>query len=332
MSDRIGVGVIGCGPMGRIHARSLATIIRGAHLVAVADLDRGLAEATATDANAESKYGSVDELIADSSIEAVVIATPPETHSELIERAATAGKHVLCEKPVAVTLEETDAAIAAAGRQGVKLMIGFNRRFDATIVAVREAITSDKVGRLYTLRIVSRDPAAGTRTPQGARDLFLDTTIHDFDMARHLSGEEVESVYVAGAQMGRARGNPDTAVTVLRLTSGAVVTIDNSRLSAHGYDQRVEVFGSEGAISSANVVPHQTVLQRAEGALTPRPFEFFAERYAASYAAEMQAFIDCVRGNTPPPVTGADGRAALVLALAAQLSYQERRPVALSEI
>jgi myo-inositol 2-dehydrogenase/D-chiro-inositol 1-dehydrogenase len=323
--------VVGCGPMGRIHARNIAAA-RDAELVAVADVEAELARAVAEESAPDRVYAHEQAVLDDGEIDAVVLATQPETHADLLAATARAGKHILCEKPVGVSIQETDSALRAVDAAGVKLMIGFNRRFDPTFGRIKSTIESGGVGQLCTLHIFSRDPAAGTTSPQGARDLFLDTSIHDFDLVRFMSGEEVESVQVSGRQFGEGRGDPDTAITVLTLPSGAVAVIDNSRLSAHGYDQRIEAFGLAGEASAPNVRTHSVTVSGPEGALCAPPMPFFTERYAVSYAAELEAFIDCLQNNSDPPVSGADGRAALVLAIAAQRSYREGRAVAVAEL
>ena len=323
--------VVGCGAMGRIHARNIAAA-RDAELVAVADVEADLARKVAEESAPHRVYAHEQAVLDDAEIDAVVLATQPETHADLIGTAARAGKHILCEKPVGVSISETDSALRAVETAGVKLMVGFNRRFDPTFGRLKAIVDSGGVGALCTLHIFSRDPATGTASAQGARDLFLDTSIHDFDMVRFLSGEEVESVQVSGKQFGEGRGDPDTAITVLTLASGAVAVIDNSRLSAHGYDQRIEAFGLAGEASAPNVRTHNVTVSGPEGAHATPPMPFFTERYAVSYGAELDAFIDCLQNNSDPAVSGADGRAALLLAIAAQRSYREGRAVAVAEL
>jgi myo-inositol 2-dehydrogenase/D-chiro-inositol 1-dehydrogenase len=323
--------VIGYGPMGRIHAASLAGI-RGARLVAIAELDATLARTAAEQVGPDRIYAHEQAVLDDAEIDAVVIATPPETHADLIAASARAGKHILCEKPVGVMLGETDSALRAVESSGVKLMIAFNRRFDPGFRRLHEVISEGAIGTLFTLHIFSRDPATGTDTQQGARDLFLDTTIHDFDLVRFLSGEEVSRVEVVGRQFGQGRGDPDTAVTLVTLESGAIAVIDNSRLSAHGYDQRAEVFGSNGEASTPNVLAHAVTLRGPGGSVGAPPLPFFTERYAESYRAELEAFVHCLEKDTNSPIPGADGRAALLLAIAAQRSHREGRAVAMSEL
>jgi myo-inositol 2-dehydrogenase/D-chiro-inositol 1-dehydrogenase len=325
--DRVQIGLIGAGVMGHIHARSISSHLDGAALVAVADLDPGKASGCAEEFGVSRAYTGYREMVADPSIDAVVICTPGNTHAEIIEAAANAEKHIFCEKPIDWDLAVVDRALKAVERAGVKLQVGFQRRFDGEFQRVREVVDSGEIGRPQILRLISRDPASPYAGPKREGDLYFDTTIHDLDMARFLTGEEVESVVSFGAAMGLAEegagDDPDTAVTLLRLTSGAIASIDNSRRSNH-YDQRVEVFGPGGVACVEN--------QLDPPAKTDDDAPFFAQRYRDSYVAEMRAFVACVLNNRQPGVTGNDGRAALVLALAALRSYREGRAVAVSEI
>ena len=327
----LGIGLIGTGAIGRLHAEHLASRVPGARLVAISDIDPVAAAACVAQCDVSAVYEDYRRLLANPAVEAVAICSPPDTHAEIIEAAAAAGKHIFCEKPVDCELAKIDHALAAVAKAGVKLQVGFNRRFDANFRHAHETVASGKIGRPYILHIVSRDPrpadVSNTRETAG---LFLDMTIHDFDMARYLMGSEVVEVYVLADKMAGV-GDLDTALISLRFANGAFGTIDNGQ-TAYGYDQRVEVFGSGGSIAFENERPHRATLTDREGSHAPRPLHFFVERYAASYLAEMIAFVDCVLQDTDAAVTGADGRAAVVIALAAQRSYDEGRPVLLSEV
>ncbi len=326
----IGFGVIGAGAIGRLHARHLTSSVPGARLVAVSDVVHAAADACAQETGAKA-YADPSGLLGDEQVDAIVVASPPDTHAAIIEAAAAAGKQIFCEKPVDCEINKIDRALAAVERAGVKLQIGFNRRFDANYRAAHEAVASGKVGRPLIVHIVSRDPklpaVSDTRDVAG---MFLDMTIHDFDMARYLTGSEAASVYALGGAMLDGAGELDTALVTLRMTNGAIVTIDNGQ-TAYGYDQRVEVFGTEGMVSTENEKPHSATLTDGAGTHSVLPLYFFIERYAESYARELRAFVECIQENTEPPVTGADGRIAAVIALAAQRSYEEGRPVVLSE-
>jgi len=219
----------------------------------------------------------------------------------------------------------------------VKFQVGFNRRFDPNFRRVRDLVAEGKVGQPHLLRITSRDPGPPPlEYVKASGGIFLDMTIHDFDMARFLMGSEVEEIYAAGAvlvdpQIGKL-GDLDTALITLRFSSGAIGAIDNSRKAVYGYDQRVEVFGSAGMAAAANETPDRHSFSNAEGVHGPLPLYFFLERYLESYRAEMQAFVDCVLQDKTPPVTGLDGRIPVVMGLAARKSATENRPVRLSEI
>jgi len=267
----------------------------------------------------------------------VLICSSTDTHSELVVQAAEAGKHIFCEKPIDHTLARIDRALAAVERAGVKFQVGFNRRFDANFARVRQAVVSGEIGTPHLMHIVSRDPAPPPISyVKVSGGMFLDMTIHDFDMARFLIGDEVEEIYTAAGvrvdpEIGKA-GDVDTAVILLRFRNGVVGTIDNSRKAVYGYDQRAEVFGSAGAIATANVHPNLAVVSTAANVRRDLPLNFFMERYTESFANELRGFVEAVVEDKPTPVNGHDGRVPVVMALAARKSYEEGRPVKLSEV
>ena len=337
VSSNVRVGVIGAGRIGAIHAENLAGRVPGAEVGAIADINVVAAQALAARLHVPAAAADYRSVLEDPSIQAVIICSSTDTHARLIEEAAAAGKHIFCEKPIDFDLARTDRALAAAARAGVKLQIGFNRRFDPNFRKAREVVAGGQIGAPHLLRITSRDPAPPPldyiRVSGG---LFLDMAIHDFDMARFLMDSEVVEVFATGAVLvdpaiGEA-GDVDTAVTTLRFANGAIGAIDNSRRAVYGYDQRVEVFGSAGAVAISNNAADNAVVSDAQGVHAGRPLYFFLERYAESYAAEMKAFIAAVQQDMTPPVTGAAGRAAVVLGLAAKKSLAENRPVRVDEI
>jgi myo-inositol 2-dehydrogenase/D-chiro-inositol 1-dehydrogenase len=272
-----------------------------------------------------------------SEIQAVVICSSTDTHARIIEEAAQARKHIFCEKPIALDLASIDQALETVARAGVKLQIGFNRRFDASYRRVRQAVEQGEVGQLHQLHIISRDPApppiAYIRVSGG---LFLDMTIHDFDMARFLIGSEVDEIFtMAGVMVDPAigeAGDVDTAIVLLHFTNGVIGTIENSRCAAYGYDQRVEVLGSAGAVWTENNYPNTAIISDSRSIRRDLPLHFFVERYTESYVTEMESFVDAVLHDKPVPVTGYDGRVPVVMGLAAKKSLVEHRPVRLSEI
>jgi len=323
------IGVIGAGAIGAVHAANLARRVPGARLVAVADVDREKAEACAADNEADEAYTSDIELLAHSDLAAVIVCTPPETHAGIIEAAAAAGKHVFCEKPLERTLDRADAALAAVEKAGVRFFIGLNRRYDPRFLRLHDAVQAGEAGRPLTAHFISQDPVDGQAdSPNPPGDLFFSTTVHDLDFAGVVMRSPVESVYAAGGVMAEGNGpaidDPDTAITLLRFAGGASGTIDNSRV-APGYDQRIEVLGTAGAVRADNP-------RADEGDATGGATPFFLERYGESYIAEMRAFVDCVRGDTPSPVGPKAARVSQVLAEAAWRSYREERPVTVREI
>ncbi len=272
------------------------------------------------------------QVLEDPEIEAVVITTPSDTHVEMIMAAARAGKQIFCEKPVAFEAEEVATAITAAGKAGVQLQVGFNRRFDPDFMAVKAAVEAGKIGTPQIIRITNRDPLRPNLDfiPDSG-GLFMDFSIHDFDMVRFLSGCEVEEVFALGAvlidsEIGKL-GDIDTALITLRLADGALCIIDLSRETHYGYDQQVEVFGSGGSISARNTTPTNTIMRTAQGVFTEKPHNSFVERYEVAFVAELRSFFVGVREGTPPSVTGEDALAAVRIAQAAQQSREQNRPV-----
>ncbi len=337
MNKTLNCGIIGAGRIGKVHAETLAFRTPGARLAAIADVNRAAAEPLAARCGAARVYQRAEDLFADRDIDAVLICSSTDTHSAMIVQAARAGKHVFCEKPIDHTLAGIDAALAAVDKAGVKLQVGFNRRFDANFRRVREAVVRGEIGAPHLLHIVSRDPAPPPLSyVKVSGGMFLDMTIHDFDMARFLIGDEVQEIYTAGGVMVDpdigAAGDLDTAVIVLRFKNGVIGTIDNSRKAPYGYDQRVEILGSEGSIATANVYPNEAVVSTAASVRRDLPLNFFMDRYTQSFTDELRAFIQAVAEDKPVPVTGMDGRIPVVMALAARKSYDERRPVRLEEI
>lgn len=337
MSKMLQIGLIGAGRIAQAHAATVAYRISNAQLAAVTDPIAAAAQSIAAKFSIPTIAPNYQAILADSRIDAILICTPTDTHAEIMKAAARAGKQIFCEKPVALTLAATDDALKVVNESGVKLQLGFNRRFDANYARVRKAITNGEIGTPRILHIISRDPApppiSYVKTSGG---IFLDMTIHDWDMARFLSGSEVDEVYVQGGVMvdpaiGEA-GDIDTHVTLLRFANGMIGTIDNCRQAVYGYDQRVEVLGSKGAFQTENNFPNSGVLSGANAIQRDLPLNFFMERYMDAYAAEIAAFVDAVVNDTPTLVNGNDGRMALLVGLAALKSYQEGRPVKVAEI
>jgi myo-inositol 2-dehydrogenase/D-chiro-inositol 1-dehydrogenase len=337
MSDKVPIAVIGAGRIGRLHAEHLAYRIGGARLVAITDIRKKAAEECAATLGVPQAFQDHRRVLDDPEVQAVVICSSTDTHASLIEEAAAAGKHIFCEKPIALDLTQIDGALAEVAAARVKLQVGFNRRFDSNFRRIWELVREGKIGELHLLRITSRDPAPPpVDYIKVSGGIFLDMMIHDFDMARYIVDDEVEELYAVGGvridpKIGEA-GDIDTTVVTLKFANGCFGTIDNSRQAVYGYDQRVEVFGSKGMANTENNTPNRTRLNTGEAVLEDLPLYFFMERYTESYLKEMNAFIECIREDKDPPVTGRDARVPVVMGKAARLSYEQNRPVALSEI
>lgn len=337
MTESLNIGLIGAGRIGQVHAATLTYRIPSARLLAVADVNLAAAQATAVRFGIPSATDDAQALLNHPEIDAVLICSVTATHAPYIEAAAAAGKHIFCEKPIALNLAQIDRALAAVQRAGVKLQVGFNRRFDANFGRVRQAIVSGEIGQPALLHIISRDPGPPPiEYIKGSGGMFMDMTIHDFDMARFLIGAEVEEIYVQAAvtvdpAIGEA-GDVDTAVIMLKFANGVIGTIDNCRRASYGYDQRVEVLGSLGAVATANNYPNSAVISDGASVRRDLPLNFFMDRYTESFANEITAFVDAILHGQPTLVTGLDGRAPVVMGLAAWQSAREGWPVKLSEI
>jgi len=331
------LGLIGAGRIGRLHADHLTTRIPAVEVLMVADAFEAAARECAARCAIPDFSQDYRDVLAHPDIEAVIICSSTDTHARVIKEAARAGKHIFCEKPIALDLASIDDALAEVEQAGVALQVGFNRRFDASYRRVRRALEEDEIGTPLVVHIISRDPAPPpVEYIRVSGGLFLDMTIHDFDMARYLIGSDVEEVSACAHALDAPdiaeAGDVSNAVVLLRFTNGVIGTISNSRHAPYGYDQRVEVLGSRGAISIENNYPNTAIISDAHSVRRDLPLHFFTERYGESFVAEMAAFVECVRSGTPVPVSGSDGRAPVVMALAAQKSLLEHRPVRLSEL
>ena len=334
---KIRVGVIGTGRIGRLHIKHIAQNIPEAELVALCSLDPPSMDSLAEQFNVAQTTDEYTELLTDPQIDAVLITSATNTHVEISQAAAKAGKHIFCEKPIALDLKQIDETLAIVEETGVKFQVGFQRRFDASFMRIREAVASGEIGEPHIMRITSRDPAPPPiEYIQVSGGIFLDMTIHDFDMARYLIEDEVVEIYATGGvrvdpAIGAA-GDIDTAVITLQFKNGVIATIDNSREATYGYDQRVEVFGSKGMVMATNPLRDTVTFTGSKETRAALPPYFFVERYKAAYLSELKAFCACIQDGTPPPVTGEDGRAPVVIGLTALKSFRENRPVLLSEI
>ena len=334
--EKLKVGIIGAGRIGQVHAKSITYHIPQAEIVAVSDIFVDGAKKLAEELGSPTYYQDYHEILNNPEIKAVLICSSTDTHADIAIEAAKAGKHIFCEKPVDLTIAKIKAVIKAVDEAGVKLQIGFNRRYDHNFAHIKDLANKGKIGELQTIKITSRDPEPPPVSyVKVSGGIFLDMTVHDFDMARFIGGE-VEELYANAAvtvdpAIGEA-GDVDTALVTLKFKNGAVGVIDNCRRAAYGYDQRLEVFGKKGQASAANDTPTNVEFIDENGAVTDKPLYFFLERYMASFTAEMTEFIDCVLNDKETKTTVYDGLEALRLGLAAKLSVAENRPVKLSEI
>ncbi len=334
---QLNIGIIGAGRIGKVHMQSITYNVPKARVLGITDVFKDGLQELADKYGIPKVYADYKEMLADSEIDAVLVCSSTDTHADISIEAAQAGKHVFCEKPVDLTPEKVQAVIDAVAKAGVKLQVGFNRRFDHNFAHVRSLINEGKVGNLELIKITSRDPEpppAEYAAVSGG--MFLDMTIHDFDMARFLAGSDVTEVYASAAclvdpAIGEA-GDIDTAIINLKFENGALGVIDNSRRAAYGYDQRIEVFGSLGAAMAANDTPTNVTVMNADGVTTDKPLYFFLERYMQSFRDEMIQFVDAVLEDKPTPTTGNDGLNSILVALAAKKSVAEGRPVKISEI
>lgn len=333
-ADTVGIGVIGCGRIGQVHARTISRL-QGAKLIGVADPLEDFGRRVASDYNTVW-HRDWETLLSDPDLRGIVIGSPTPFHAEQILKAAAAGKDIFCEKPISNDLAVIDKCVDAVERAGVRLLVGFQRRFDSNFIRVKAEVEAGAIGEVRMFHIVSRDPAppsADYLSKSGG--IFLDMTSHDFDMARFVTGAEIDEVFVTGAAFedaAKQANDLDSAITVLKMSNGTFGTIDNSRRCAYGYDQRIEVFGSKGSVVGNNKAPDTVVVSGIPGIVSGLPYSFFMDRYTQAYAGAMTEFVNMIKEGNPPSVTGKDGRAPIVAGMAAALSAKERRPVKLAEV
>jgi len=334
----IRVGLIGAGRMGKVYAHTLAFSVAEVDLVAVADADPQIAQETAARYGAKAWYADYRKLLEQKDIQAVVIATPTHTHVDVVKAAAASGKEIFCEKPLGMTLQGCDEAIAAAGEAGVRLMVGFMRRYDAAYRLAKRKIDEGVIGNPVMFKAVSRDPKRTSlefARRENSGGLILDMGIHDFDLARWLMGSEVERTYSEGGCLVYPElkdvGDIDNAVVNLKFVNGAVGNLDVSRNAVYGYDIRTEILGSQGALLIGKDRQTDTLVLTREG-VTHDTVPYFMERFGEAYAEEIRDFIDCIVAGHEPNVTGLDARAATAIGIAAIRSLDEGRPVWVSEV
>ncbi|HLT50998.1 MAG TPA: inositol 2-dehydrogenase [Arenibacter sp.] len=332
---KIKFAVAGLGRIGKIHLNNLLQMDQ-VEVVAVMDpLEES--QQYAKERNIAFIATTFGEMLGMTEFDAVVICSPTDTHADYVEIAAKAGIHIFCEKPLDLSLKRVMEVLQVVERTNIKLMLGFNRRFDKEFRKVQELVRDGAVGEPHLVKITSRDPGAPPVSYiEKSGGLFLDMTIHDFDMARFVVGKEVAEVYAKGAVLidpliGEA-GDIDTAVITLTYTDGTMAIIDNSREAAYGYDQRIEVFGSKGMVQANNNFMDSHRLYTKKGIEAALPLHFFLERYADAYRAEMSDYVKSLKNGEKVPVDGKDGLSSLKIGLAALKSLKEERPVRIDEI
>jgi len=330
--------IIGAGRIGRVHIANISAGVPEMEIKIVADpyMDKE-GEAFIKGYGVPVITKDVEGIFADSEVEAVLICSSTDTHTDYILKAAAAGKHIFCEKPVDHDVHRVRLALDAVKKAGVKMQIGFVRRFDHNHRAVYDAVREGKIGTPHILRISSRDPEPPTiEYVRSSGGIFYDMMIHDFDMIRFLAGCEVTEVYANGAVLIDpaigAEGDVDTAIVTLTFENGAIGVIDNSRQAVYGYDQRLEVFGSEGAVRNENDIPNTAVISRADCTFFGTPYQIMWDRYTQAFIDEMRAFAHAVINDEVPQVTDLDGLYPVLMAAAASRSLKELRPVKITEV
>jgi myo-inositol 2-dehydrogenase/D-chiro-inositol 1-dehydrogenase len=338
MGENVRIGLIGVGRIGKLHGNNLIRSVKGAKIEAVSDV------ALSTEQRSWAKNYSINKvfsdpapIMADKDIDAVFICSSTDTHADLIIAAARAGKHIFCEKPIHTDVNVIKKVLNEVERAGVKLQVGFVRRFDHNHKKVRDTVASGSLGKPHVVKITSRDPEPQSLSYVATSGgIFMDMTIHDFDMARYLSGSEVTEVTAYGSVLidpaVKQFGDIDTAIVMMKFENAALGVIDNSRAARYGYDQRTEVHCDKGCVQVANDLKDTSMISTADGVFCERPTWFFLERYNDAFITEAQAFVDSVANDTEPLVTGKDGLMAVYIAKAAGMSLKENRPVRLSEL
>ena len=328
MSRKLRIGVIGAGRIGKLHSNNLATRVPNAELAAISDVYEPAAKELAEKLGVPNYYNDYHKILEDPPIDAVFICSSTDTHSPISIEAAKAGKHIFCEKPIDHDLDKIKAVLEEVKKAGVKYQVGFNRRFDRNFKHVHEVVQSGGIGDVQIVKVTSRDPEAPPLSyVKVSGGIFVDMTIHDFDMVRYLSGSEVEEVSAVGAclvnpEIGQA-GDVDTCIITLKFANGALGVIDNSRQAVYGYDQRIEVFGSKGCITADNETPNNTTLYTADGVQKEKPLWFFLERYNDAFIAEENSFVDACLNGTDTVVGAFDGLQPVLIAIAAKESCEK---------
>lgn len=334
--NNVNIGILGIGRIGKIHLQNLVTKIDNALVVAAVNPSLE-GQAFAEKYNIPHVSSDADIIFNNPDIDAVMICSPSDTHAAYITRAAESGKAIFCEKPLDLSLSKIQEILAITKKYNVPLMVAFNQRFDPDFSKVKTMVEDGKIGDLRTLKITSRDPAPPPISYiKSSGGMFLDMTIHDFDMARYIANSEAKEVYAQGRNLVdpaiKKAGDIDSGIVLISFENGVSAVIENSRQASYGYDQRLEAFGSKGMVQADNNLKDTHRFWNKDGIHKSRLLDFFIDRYQESYLNETNAFIQSLLDGKNPPATGEDGLKATLIALAANKSMAENRPVKISEI
>ncbi|MCW1305926.1 MAG: inositol 2-dehydrogenase [Candidatus Parvarchaeota archaeon] len=334
--SKVRVGIIGAGRIGKIHTENLLSRIQEAEIISIADVDLNKTKEWANNVGINKIFSDPKDVIHDPDIDAVVICSPTNTHSDLIIESAKAKKHIFCEKPIDFDLNRIKMALKEVDKYGVKLQIGFNRRFDHNFRKIHQLVESGQLGDVHIINITSRDPdLPSMEYLKNSGGIFMDMTIHDFDMARYIANSEVDEIYASGSVLIDPKikeiKDYDTAVSILKFKNGVTCIIDNSRKAAYGYDQRIEVFGSKGSALAYNDTPTNVIVSDEKAVCMDKPLYFFLERYKESFVQEMKSFINSVLKDEKPLVSGIDGLKAAVIASFASKSVMQKMPLRIED-
>ena len=338
MSKKLRIGLLGAGRIGKLHGTNIQNFVPDAEVTILADpfLNPDM-EAWAAGIGITKCTKDPEEVFASQDVDAVFICSSTDTHADFIIKAAAAGKHIFCEKPIHTDIARIKEALEAVEKAGVKLQVGFVRRFDRSHKAVRDVVASGKLGKPYVVKVCSRDPGAPPMEyVKVSGGIFLDMMIHDFDMVRYLSGSDVVEVSTTGAVLVDPQfadyDDVDTAIVTLKFANGAIGVIDNCRQAPYGYDQRLEVLCEKGSVQDNNHLENEAYVSTADTVCSAKPTYFFLERYNDAFVEETKEFVKAVLDGADVPVTGKDGLEPVRIAIAAKKSLQEGRPVKLDEI
>jgi myo-inositol 2-dehydrogenase/D-chiro-inositol 1-dehydrogenase len=332
----IKIGIVGLGRIGKVHLFNIQQLISGASVIAACSRSEKSLE-YAKQYSVKGLFTSFDDMLSEGGIDAVIIASPTALHFEHLKLAIAAGKHIFCEKPIDLSIENVKEIKSLLDANPVKFMVGFNRRYDPNVLKIKKELNEGRLGALQSVKIISRDPGPPPmefiKTSGG---LFLDMAIHDFDLARYLMNSEITEVYSTASVFGdlplETVEDVDTAVTILKFKNKGFATIENSRNSTYGYDQRIEVFGEKGLLSAQNKSDDSVYFANNSGFHKPKPVGFFIERYKESYINILDSFVQCLEQNKDLELTFQDGLQSLAISLAAKKSSKQNRTVLLSEI